>query len=312
MSGPALIGIDWGTTSFRAYLLDAGGAILDRREAAAGILQIADRDFAGALESQIGAWIGQAPQLPVVASGMITSRQGWVELPYVACPGGAAALAAGLVGHEARPGLTIRFVPGLSTIGSDGVPDVMRGEETQLLGVLDTDPKARLLVMPGTHSKWVLVADGRIEHFATFMTGEVFAVLKAHSILGRLMEDGEPDPAAFERGVRYGLIEPGASGGLLKRLFSARTLGLVGALPGAGVADYLSGLLLGAEIREAVGCLGGAGARQTVRIVGSPGLAARYHAALALAGLEGQEAMPDAAARGHLVLARTAGLIGRT
>ena len=310
MSRAALIGLDWGTSSFRAYLLAADGGILDRREAPAGILEVEDRDFAGVLRREVGAWLERDSALPLIASGMITSRQGWVELPYVACPADAAALAQGLVAHEAWPGCTVRFVPGVSVTGADGVPDVIRGEETQILGLLDRDPAARLLVMPGTHCKWVLLEGSRIVRFATFMTGELFAVLKEHSILGRLMAGEAPDAAAFERGVRYGLVPVGPAGGLLKRLFSARTLGLFDELPGTGTASYLSGLLLGAEIREALACLGGAKSAGAIRIVGSAALERRYHTALALAGLEGREAAPDAAAQGHIVLARAAGLFG--
>jgi len=201
----ALIGIDWGTTSFRAYRIDADGGVLETRSAPAGILKVADGDFEAVLEREVGSWLAAAPALPVVISGMITSRQGWLEVPYCACPAGSAELAEALREHVTRAGRRLRFVPGLSLIGSDRVPDVIRGEETQIIGELglagDDGLGRQAIVLPGTHSKWVFAEEGRIVWFATFMTGEVFAVLKEHSILGRLMEGNEQDEAAFARGL---------------------------------------------------------------------------------------------------------------
>jgi 2-dehydro-3-deoxygalactonokinase len=298
----ALIGIDWGTTSFRAYRIDAGGAVIDTREAAAGILAVRDGDFEGVLTREIGAWLEAEPDLPVIASGMITSRQGWLEVPYCACPAGSAEIAAALMRHPARRGL--HFVPGLSLIGADGVPDVIRGEETQIVGEVGDRPGRHLLVLPGTHSKWALAEDGIVTWFATFMTGEVFAVLKEHSILGRLMQGEASDHAAFERGLAYART---GRGGLLKRLFSARTLGLFDLLPESGVASYLSGLLIGSEIEEALACLEVADAE--ICVVGSSQLAWRYRGALAARDLRVRQEHDDASARGQFLIARAAGLI---
>jgi 2-dehydro-3-deoxygalactonokinase len=310
MSDAALIGLDWGTTSFRAYRLTARGEVLERRETAAGILQVTDRQFEEAFLAQVGPWLEAEPGLPVLASGMIGSRQGWVEVPYVACPAEAADLVAGLARHRTASGLEIAFVPGLSVRARDGVPDVIRGEETQILGVLAARPATRLLVLPGTHSKWVTVADGRIDGFVTFMTGELFAVLRQHSILGRLMQGETADDAAFEHGARFGLSGEPASGGLLRRLFSARTLGLFDELPPGAIADYLSGLLLGCELREARGCVGEAVMAGGVVIVGGAALAERYRRVLDLAGTACETFEGEAAARGHAVIARAAGLLG--
>ena len=132
MTPAALIGIDWGTTSFRACRIDAAGDVLETREAPAGILAVRDGDFEAVLAREIGAWLAAEPGLPMVASGMITSRQGWLEVPYCPCPAGSAEIAAALMRHPDRPEL--HFVPGLSLIAEDGVPDVMRGEEAQILG----------------------------------------------------------------------------------------------------------------------------------------------------------------------------------
>jgi 2-dehydro-3-deoxygalactonokinase len=309
MSRAALIGLDWGTSSFRAFLLAADGTVLDRRAAAKGIMQVAGGAFEAVLTEQVGDWHSAAQKMPVIASGMIGSRQGWVEAPYAPCPAGAAEIVQALARHVTAGGATIHFVPGLSCEGADAVPDVMRGEETQILGLLADQPEARLALLPGTHSKWARLDQGRVVGFATFMTGELFSVLRQHSILGRLMQDGPGDPDAFARGTRYGLLKVSAAGGLLRRLFSARTLGLFERLPPESLADYLSGLLIGSEIREAMGAVGEAAQGEPVRIVAGPELAARYRTALALAGLPATIVEGEPAAKGHAAIARAAGLL---
>jgi 2-dehydro-3-deoxygalactonokinase len=305
MTSPAaLTGIDWGTTSFRAYRLDADGRVIDRKSAPAGILK--EGDFERVFEREIGEWLVDQPDLPVVASGMITSRQGWVEVPYCPCPAGSNEIARALRRHATGAGRVIHFVPGLSVVGADGVPDVIRGEETQIVGEVGEAPGRRLLVLPGTHSKWALVEDGRIVWFATFMTGELFGVLKEHSILGRLMAGDADDAQAFRRGLAYARSHPG---GLLKRLFSARTLGLFGHLPESAIGSYLSGLLIGSEIAEALDCLERAPSDEEITVIGSSDLTERYLLATAEAGLRGERATEDAVARGHFLIARAAGLV---
>jgi 2-dehydro-3-deoxygalactonokinase len=300
----ALIGIDWGTTSFRAYRIDAGGAVLETREAPAGILSVRDGDFEGVLTREIGSWLAAEPDLPVITSGMITSRQGWLEVPYCPCPAGSAEIAGALLRHPDRT--MLHLVPGLSLVGEGGVPDVIRGEETQIVGEVGDLSGRHLLVLPGTHSKWALAEDGVITWFATFITGEVFAVLKEHSILGRLMRGEVDDHAAFERGLAYARS---GKGGLLKRLFSARTLGLFDMLPEAGIASYLSGLLIGTEIEEALACLEVAPNDVAIRVIGASQLAWRYRDALAARDLRVRPARGDASAHGQFLIARAAGLI---
>lgn len=294
-----MIGVDWGTSRLRAALLDAAGEVVARVADERGILKVADGAFAATLRQVLGSLDAPAG-LPVVLSGMITSRQGWHELPYLPCPADAAALARALHRIE-EPGLgPLHFVTGLAHRGPDGLPDVMRGEETQIVGQPDlADGEA--VVLPGTHSKWVRVEDGRILGFRTYMTGELYAVLAAHSILGRLIEPGAEDPAAFARGVGIGL----AGQGLLGRLFSARTLPLLGDLDGRGVADYLSGLLIGSEIAEAAAVERPA----AVVVVGSDALAGRYARALDEAGIAHRPGDGDAAFRGQWRIAHAAGLI---
>jgi 2-dehydro-3-deoxygalactonokinase len=305
----SLIAIDWGTTRFRAWLVGGDGAVLDRIDTAAGILSVASGDFGGSFERAVGPWLQQHGRLPVVASGMIGSRQGWREAPYAECPAGAADLASKLVSVTSPNGHEAWLVPGVMRTDEDGVPDVMRGEETQIVGCLaEGDPPRRLFVLPGTHSKWAIVEAGRITRFATFMTGELFALLKGHGILGRLMAGDAHDPATFRRGVDYGSK---AGGGLLRRLFSVRTLALFDRLPAAGVASYLSGLLIGREIAEAIAWVGSPHVA-TVRptIVGSSDLAPRYAEALSQLGIESRTGPQEAAVIGIRRILAAAGPLG--
>jgi 2-dehydro-3-deoxygalactonokinase len=302
----ALIGIDWGTTSFRAFRIGAGGGVVNSKAAQAGILKVPEGQFEHVFEGEVGPWLRDQPDVPVIASGMITSRQGWVEVPYCPCPAGSVEIARALLRHQTGHGRTIHFVPGFSITGSDGVADVIRGEETQIIGEVGAAAGRRLLVLPGTHSKWALVDDGRIIWFATFMTGELFGVLKEHSILGRLMAGEASDEQSFRRGLTYAR---GKRGGLLKRLFSARTLGLFGQLPPERIASYLSGLLIGTEVREALDCLEEAPVDQEVTVVGNSNLTDRYITAIEGTGLSGRRAAPDACARGLFLIAAAAGLL---
>ena len=308
-SDGALIGLDWGTTSLRAYRIAAGGAVLEARRAHAGILAVEPGAFEAAFAAAVGDWLAALPAAPVIASGMITSRQGWVEVPYLACPAGEAAIAAALHRHRTPGGRELYFVPGLALAAAGGAPDVIRGEETQVCGALDGSGEARLYLLPGTHSKWVLARDGRIDWFATFMTGELFAVLRDHSILGRPMVGEAQDAGWFARGVAHGRVEGADAGGLLKRLFSARTLHLVGDLPAAGIASYLSGLLIGAEMREALACVRARAPVESLVVLGDDALASRYLAAAESSGVEAARGPAHAAARGHWRLARAAGLL---
>ena len=297
MSADALIGLDWGTTSCRAYLVGADGAVLDRVADGAGILKVENGAFGAALDTMVGRWDAA---LPVLLSGMIGSRQGWVEAPYARCPAGADGVVKALatVDHGRR---TISLVPGLST-ENDAMPDVMRGEETQIFGALALSGQTDgLFLLPGTHSKWAYATGGRIASFRTFMTGEVFGALKDHTILGRLMTAGS-DAEGFARGVREGAAV-GSAGALLNRMFATRTYGLMDKLSGAALSDYLSGLLIGAEIAEATRRSKGA-----VTIIASPALAQRYTDALGLLGHQSTLAPDDCVAAGHWRLACAAGL----
>lgn len=297
MAQPQLIGLDWGTTSCRAYLIGADGAVLERLVDGPGILRVQNGAFGAVLKTMIDGW----PKLPVILSGMIGSRQGWVEAPYARCPAGAADIVTALA-SIAHAGVGIALVPGLSTEKGE-MPDVMRGEETQIFGALALSKSDNgLFLLPGTHSKWAEVAGGRIVSFRTFMTGEVFGALKDHTILGRLMRDDASDAEAFARGVREGAAL-GSAGALLNRIFATRTYGLTDKLADTALADYLSGLLIGAEVSEATRQTKGA-----VTIIASPALAQRYTDALRLLGRNSTLAPDDCVAAGHWRIARAAGL----
>lgn len=305
MAATALIGLDWGTTSLRAYRLSDSGEIIEKRETADGILQAIGGDFAAVLSIQIGDWLEAAPAAPILASGMIGSRQGWLEVPYADCPAGLGQVAQG-IGRLQALQRTIHIAPGLVSRGGDGVPDVMRGEETQVFGLLAGGGGDARVVLPGSHAKWVDVRAGKIADFATFMTGEAYAALRDHTILGKTMAPAAHDRGAFRHGARQGLNPAAAAGGLLRRLFSARTLALFDELSPEQGPDYLSGLLIGCEVREALAMFGAVG---EVHIVGEPVLAELYGVVLALAGVNVLPAPEDAAAAGLYLLAEAAGLL---
>ncbi|MBL8569245.1 MAG: 2-dehydro-3-deoxygalactonokinase [Phreatobacter sp.] len=300
--GAGIIGVDWGTTSFRAALMDGTGAILDRITGKQGLLGVENRDFEGVLERALAGWDADRT-LSVVASGMVTSRTGWLETPYLPCPAGPAELAAALSRFDTKGGRRIAFVTGMSFRHADGAPDVMRGEETQIAGLGIAGE--RLAVMPGTHSKWVSVSGGRIIGFRTAMTGDVFAAVKDHTVLKLTTAESTGSTEAFAAGVRTGAADDGA--GLLGKLFRQRAGSLLGDFPANETAERLSGLLIGAEIAEARSFAPGVGG--PVLIVGGEELAARYRAAFEALGMASEVAAPDAAFAGQFRIAKAAGLV---
>jgi len=299
-----LIAIDWGTTAARAYVLDGAGTVTGTRSAPLGVQHVQDGRFADALSALLGDW--HDDPAPRIACGMIGSRQGWLEAPYVACPAQLSDLAAGIV---RIPEGRLAVVPGVRTRDSYDVPDVMRGEETQIAGAVGPLEERVLCAMPGTHSKWACVEAGRIVDFLTYMTGEMWNVLLQHSILGRLAAAGTQAGdigVAFERGVARGL----GPGNLAHDAFGARTLVLMGELQGSDVPDWLSGVMIGREIRNARTWgqrHGYDGSR--VRLVGADTLVARYAAALRQADVAVELADPNAAALGLWRIATQAGIV---
>jgi 2-dehydro-3-deoxygalactonokinase len=259
---------------------------------------VKDNGFEAVLESHIGHW---DKSLPVVAAGMITSRQGWIELPYAECPAGPAELAKHIHVHKAKSGRVIHFLTGLHLKSDTIGHDVMRSEETQVFGSLDSG--AAHFVTPGTHSKWIDVVDGKITRFATYITGEMFSLLRNHSILGRLMTSDDDDEAAFLKGVDKAFADPA---GFLHSLFSVRSLGLFNDVPTDKLASYLSGIVIGTEVAHAT--LSNDRAAKYV-ILASPGIGGRYVRAMKAAGLDAAMGDPLAVIKGEAEVARLAGVI---
>ena len=308
MSKPCLIGLDWGTSSLRAYLLGHNASLLDTRTQPWGIQYTPDRDFARAYRLLLEDWLAQWPDLPAIASGMIGSRQGWREVPYVDCPADASALAAGMARLETGVGL-LHLVPGVRQLA--GRHNVLRGEETQVIGALALKPELAdnaLLLLPGTHSKWVDVSEGRLQAFSTFMTGELFAVLRDHSILGRpALESGAiSDLQTFIRGVQT--ARDSGSRGIADCLFGVRSLVLCNELQPNQSLEYLSGLLIGEELRCALGSSQASPALTPI-LLGDPSLCARYCVALETFGVQAPEALENPGSAGLWQIAQAAGLV---
>lgn len=290
----SLVAVDWGTSSLRGARLDSTGAVLEERAFARGILTVAQGGFPAVFEECFGDWMKPAGSLCLIA-GMAGSQQGWMQAPYCPCPAGFEEVASQLSWVEAG---RIAIVPGLSCMHGE-VPDVMRGEETQVLGALQLlNLQEGLLVLPGTHSKWVQVSGGRMENFSTFMTGEFYALLRKQSILARSLPeaDGDFDRPAFEQGVSLALR--GSS--LLSTAFSARTLSLFGRMDSAALPSYLSGLVVGEELRTQPLVPGA-----DLVLIGSDTLTQRYEDALALRGISARRVGMQASWHGLWKLAQT-------
>lgn len=280
MPASAFLAVDWGTTNLRAWVVGAGGRPGPKRDFPHGIATLqpggAARCFVEVVRPAMGA-----EDLPAILCGMVGSNLGWMTVPYFDCPAGLSALAGGL--HRAPAhGPPVYIVPGLRCRRPDGAPDVMRGEETQILGWMAAAPErlsgARLVCHPGTHAKWVRLDGGRIERFVTAMTGELFAVLRKHSVLQT--EDAADDPAAFA----LGLEAAGDGGALASRLFTVRSRVVGGDMRPEAAKSYLSGVLIGAEV-AGVPPLLGAAPDEPVALIGDPGLCERYRTALERRGV---------------------------
>jgi 2-dehydro-3-deoxygalactonokinase len=272
MSDAHFIAGDWGTSRLRLFLCDRAGSILDRAEGP-GIAQAGDA-CERILAERAEAWDPAGAPLPAILSGMVGSTIGWREAPYAPCPVRAADIARASLRFDSR-GRAIAIVPGLSCRNPAGVPDVMRGEETQIAGALRLMPELgqgrQLLCLPGTHAKWVLLEDGQVSHFQSTLSGEVFDLLSRHSVLARGSDGASPDHPAFMAGVALAKAQTGA--GLLHLLFSTRSRQLAGELPKAQAASYLSGLIVGADVAGALALFQAPG---PVTLVCAPALGALY------------------------------------
>lgn len=280
-----LIALDWGTTRARAFLISGTGDVLERRSADQGIQSVPPGGFPAAFEAIAGDLREAAPEAAIVLAGMVGSRNGWIEAHYVPCPASPDEIAAAGMKATLADGSPATILPGLSC--DEGAFDVMRGEETLIVGLGLDDGVACL---PGTHSKWALIEGGRIIRFASFMTGEIYGLLRQHSILSRLAEEPSAEDAA--RGAAEGLSASLRAGGLLNTAFAARSEVLAGRMPGGAVGPYLSALLVGHEIAGAQALFGRSGA---VHLVADGILAQSYGAALASLGIEARVTTPEAA-----------------
>ena len=304
LGGATLLVIDWGTSSLRGALLDAQGQVLQERSSGQGILSVPAGGFNAVFEAQFGDWARSGVSRCLIA-GMAGSKQGWVEAPYCACPAGFDDVAAQLAWVESpRLPLPVAIVPGLScqhasaAFPQDGLPDVMRGEETQVLGAMQiTGLHDGVFVLPGTHSKWVSVQAGRITGFKTYMSGEFYALLTRHSLLAKsVAPDAAFDSAAFAAGI--GQSRNGA--GLLHNAFGTRTLSLFGRMDAAALASYLSGLVIGEELHAHA-----ADSAAEVVLIGAANLLRPYAQGLAIHGISSRALGAQATWAGLHALATT-------
>jgi len=295
MSKASFIAGDWGTSRLRLYLCDATGHVLARGEGEGASVQ----DCAGRFAAAVASWDKAHGKLPAVLGGMVGSTIGWREVPYLKCPARPGAIAGAAMRFEAD-GRAIAILPGLSCTGKTGAPDVMRGEETQILGALRLHPalaKGRhIFCMPGTHAKWVVVEDGAVIQFQTALSGELFELMRRHSVLAR--DGGEVNAAspAFAKGLDFARVNEGAD--LLHLLFSTRSRVVTGEMAKGDAASYLSGLVLGKDIGTAQALLELKG---TVQLICTQALAALYARVLSAYDLDSAVIDGDSAALAGLV-----------
>ena len=279
MSAPAVLVCDWGTTNLRAWTLDAEGEVAASREFAFGVSRLGPGEAADVFRYEVRPDL-DARDLPAVLCGMIGSNLGWTVAPYIDCPAGLDELAAALVTPRGAEGW-VRIAPGMRGEGLAGASDVMRGEETQLFGWLALHPeRARgrhVVCHPGTHAKWMIVEDGRLAHFVTAMTGELFAVLRKHSVL---KSEASPDDADS---FAEGLAAAGEGDALAARLFTARARVVGKGAPADSTPAYLSGLLIGAEAASMPKLLG-LERGSSVAVLGDEALCRLYRQALTARG----------------------------
>lgn len=295
----AFVAVDWGTSSFRGWLMSADGETLAESRSGEGMLHCFSAGFAPVLRDHLSK-LGAPDRIPVLICGMAGARQGWAEVPYLKTPTRLDTLHEGALRIDA-PG-DIRIQPGIAQAREDR-PDVMRGEETQLLGVTEPDFTG-LVCIPGTHSKWINIEAGRVMEFTTYITGELFSVISQHSIVTHAVETGGPpaaDSKPFRDGLATALAQPSALTASLFRLRAAQLLGFEHRADGAA---RLSGLLVGTEIADAVRRHG---TRQPLRLIGAGGLGRLYEAALTAQGFD--VTMVDAEQASRLGLGKAASKI---
>jgi len=280
-----LLGIDWGTSNRRAYVLDPQGGLVRQHQDEVGILQVHE-GFEQSLKALMEAL--ELESADVIMSGMVGSRSGWKEVPYLSTEHPLSRLGDALMPVEtAIPGTRVRIVPGYRYVDPHGLPDVMRGEETQVLGALESGASGGWFLLPGTHSKWAHADSGRMTEFMTFMTGELYSLMSQHGTLSKVISSQEPVQEAFAAGLRAA-----RQGGFTHTAFCCRAMVVTDMMPGDHAASYLSGLLIGTELFEIVKKAGEA-MSAPVQVIGSAALSARYLSALELLGIPARAWQPD-------------------
>lgn len=309
-AGGRFIAGDWGSSFMRLYLCEVGESAHVIETTSGPGIKFCDNAEAAFFEAA-GAWLEREGPLPVVLAGMVGSNVGWVDCPYAPCPASLDDLAGRMTRFEVR-GVPIAIVPGISCTSVFGLPDVMRGEEAQIFGWLAdaAGEERRTLCLPGTHAKWCSVSGARVTRFFTSMTGEMFEILVAHSLVGRGMAPVTSDSTiapgdpAFVQGVETALADTRLA--FEHAVFSARSLLVTGTLSSKTARPYLSGLLIGCEVRDAVAALAAAGEPvDHVTLIGAPALSPLYAAVLDRLGIA--HAMADAHAASLAGLAALAG-----
>lgn len=299
---PELLGVDWGTSSFRAYLLEQNGDIAGVIRSDTGIMAIANGDFSDVLEEEL-ARLGSSPRENVIiASGMITSKNGWYETPYIECPASTSDLGKNLCRLRSDRFPHLWFVPGVRQ--REPEPDIMRGEETQLAGLALSGP--RTVLLPGTHSKWVKMERDTITCFKTFMTGELFAAVMQKTIM-KIYDGTAWSSESFLQGVATGYNSYGRGASILTSLFQVRVKDIFHLTQPEGNRSFISGLLIGHEIGEAqqLGFMG----KQPVLVGGDRKLVGLYQQALAECGTDSETVERDIAAKGLHRIAQSRNLI---
>ena len=295
MSKAAFIAGDWGTSRLRLYLCDERGHVLARGEGEGASVP----DCAGRFAVAVSSWDQAHGLLPVVLGGMVGSTIGWREVPYLTCPAKPAAIAGAALRFEVD-GRALAILPGLRCTNTAGAPDVMRGEETQILGALRLHPELasgrHIFCMPGTHAKWVVVENGAVVQFQTALSGELFELLRRHSVLARDGGEVEAQSPAFAQGLDFARRNGDAD--LLHLMFSARSRVVTGEMPKGDAASYLSGLVLGKDVGSALSLLDLSG---PVQLICTPSLATLYARALGAYSLQSAVIDGDSAALAGLV-----------
>lgn len=299
-----LIAVDWGSSNRSAYLLDSEGNILDTRADTKGMATVEAGRFEPEYKALISNWMDSEKPIPALLSGMAGASTGWKEAPYCTLPASIEDLANSL--ERVPSDLPAWIVPGLSTRDLIGAPDVIRGEEVQAFHAID-DSKHEdcLIVMPGTHSKWMKIQAGRIVDFRTYMTGDMHAALLNHTIVSKLVtHSNDYSSVTFLNAVEIGNLH---GDDLLHLVFGARSKVLFGELDSDHISDYLSGLLIGAEIKSALNIF--STGDQPIKLLANPQLTKLFSAALKSLGQPSIAVKPEAVGRTYIDIARHAKLI---